>query len=107
MITVYSQHHAHFRRVAAFVVMHGAEFIGTIALKYGRKHLYAYIQFDGDPMLCGSGVGSTTAAVAEAMQAAAKLARGKGLALEFWEACRQPDWLQRLEEAGFAVFQAV
>jgi hypothetical protein len=107
MTTVYNQHHAHFRRVAAFVVMREAEFIGTVALKYGRKNLYVYIQFDGDPMLCGLGAGNTAAAIAEAMQDAAKLALADGLGIEFWEAFRQRDWQRRLEEAGFAVFQAV
>lgn len=119
---IYDQHRAAFNQVSAYVVMHGADRVATVAIKYprdGAGRLYAYVHWLGVPMVRGfAGGGGYDKRTAACASAARKLPDNlpEGYA-ERWDeyaaflaAMRADgglDWNTALTGAGFNVFQAV
>ncbi len=119
-MTIYTQHSAAFRNVAAYVIMRGSERVATIAFKFpkdGAGRLYAYVHWIGEPMVrgfaAGGGYDKRSAACANA---ARKMINGNDCHMagegysSFWGAISEDDgmeWHHHLREAGFEVFQAV
>ena len=119
---IYDQHRAAFNQVSAYVVMHGADRVATVAIKYprdGAGRLYAYVHWLGVPMVRGfAGGGGYDKRSAACASAARKLPEslpaGYDAAADvyrsFVDVMRADgglDWATALTGAGFNVLQAV
>lgn len=117
---VYEQHSTAFRHASAYVVMHGKNLIGTVAIKYprdGAGRLYAYVHPMGVPMVRGYaggyGYDKQTAAVYDAMRKLdpARLDGPTKYARTFRDsiltAADGLDWVNAMRKAGFNVIRAV
>jgi hypothetical protein len=119
---IYDQHRAAFNQVSAYVVMHGADRVATVAIKYprdGAGRLYAYVHWLGVPMVRGfAGGGGYDKRSAACASAARKLpehlpeghdAAGDvyGKFVDVMRADGGQDWNTALTGAGFNVLQAV
>lgn len=128
MADIYDQHRAAFKQVSAYVVMHGADRVATIAFKFprdGAGRLYAYVQWLGLPMVRGYaggfGYDKRSAACVNARHKFDRntmVDRMPDYADRPWCAHYAAfidalaiddgyDWSRNLEKAGFTVFQAV
>jgi hypothetical protein len=118
---IYDQHRAAFNQVSAYVVMHGADRVATVAIKYprdGAGRLYAYVHWLGVPMVRGfAGGGGYDKRSAACASAARKLPEhlpaGYDAAADayrrFVDVMRADgglDWNTALTGAGFTVLQA-
>ena len=123
MADIYDQHKAAFPNVSAYVIARNGKKVATIAFKYprdGAGRLYAYVHWLGVPMVRGFaggyGYDKHSAAVASAVRNIS-LATLVGFAddrvitgMDFISALAEdngPYWNNRLEAAGFTVWQAV
>lgn len=119
-MTIYAQHSAAFRNVAAYVIMRGSERVATIAFKFpkdGAGRLYAYVHWIGEPMVrgfaAGGGYDKRSAACAAAIRKIDPNQRPRSENQEcvwFMQALAQntgKEWHNCLRDAGFEVFQAV
>ncbi len=126
MQDIYTQHEKHFDQVQAFVICMDGARVATVALKFpkdGASRLYAYVHWSGVPMVRGMangyGYDKRTAAVADAAKRVAPRVDPASLTtvdlkpklrLAFIDALSKDDgrdWSRSLEDAGFAVLQAV
>lgn len=120
MSDIYDQHSRAFARVSAYVIMNGADRVGTVAIKFpadGAGRLYAYVHIHGAPMVRGwaggGGYDKRSAAVASALER--HEAPDYGVTAEQWEALqraivamRSRGWIRAIEDAtGWRVWQAV
>ena len=125
-MSIYDQHDKAFSRVSAFVVAHEGKRVATIAFKFpadGAGRLYAYVHWLGEPMVRGFaggyGYDKRSAACADAARKLtdpqeirlSETAQDLGAPWTAFRAALIEDggeyWNQRLETAGFAVWQAV
>lgn len=124
MPDIYDQHKAAFANVWAYVIARNGKKVATIAFKYprdGAGRLYAYVHWLGVPMVRGFAQGygydKNSAAVANATK---KLAfpdvnvdghfegiEDQTAFIDALNADDGPYWNNRLEAAGFTVWQAV
>ena len=115
---IYDQHRAAFSQVSAYVVMHGADRVATVAIKYprdGAGRLYAYVRWIGVPMVRGfAGGGGYDKCTAACASAARKLPdhllEGYDAYAAFLATMRADggrSWEDVLWDAGFKVLQAV
>lgn len=117
---IYDQHRAAFSQVSAYVVMHGADRVATVAIKYprdGAGRLYAYVHWLGVPMVRGfAGGGGYDKRSAACASAARKLpehlpegydAAAYRRFVDVMRADGGLDWNTALTGAGFNVLQAV
>lgn len=128
---IYDQHRAAFGNVSAYVVMHGAERVATVAFKFprdGAGRLYAYVHWAGQGMVrgfasgggydkqsaaCASAMGRMPAALPTTTYADGTPHHGpaeQSLYLVFAAAMLADNgstWRDHLRDAGFNVFQAV
>jgi hypothetical protein len=119
---IYDQHRAAFNQVSAYVVMHGADRVATVAIKYprdGAGRLYAYVHWLGVPMVRGfaggGGYDKRSAACASATRKLPEsLPEGYDAAADVYAAFLATmradgglDWNSALTRAGFTVLQAV
>ena len=119
---IYDQHRAAFNQVSAYVVMHGADRVATVAIKYprdGAGRLYAYVHWLGVPMARGFAAGGgydkrTAACASAARKLPESLPEGYDEAADayrsFVDVMRADgglDWNTALTGAGFNVLQAV
>lgn len=108
---IYEKHRATFRNVSAYVILHGAQRVATIAFKSGATE-QAFVHWIGRAMVRasagGGGYDRQSAACAKAARAAELT--GDSDATRFWAALEidgGAHWYQELERAGFTVLQAV
>jgi hypothetical protein len=119
---IYEQHRAAFSQVSAYVVMHGADRVATVAIKYprdGAGRLYAYVHWLGVPMVRGFAGGGgydkrTAACASAARKLPDHLPEGYDAAADVYAAFLATmradgglDWNTALTGAGFNVLQAV
>jgi hypothetical protein len=119
---IYDQHRAAFNQVSAYVVMHGADRVATVAIKYprdGAGRLYAYVHWLGVPMVRGFAGGGgydkrSAACASAARKLPESLPEGYDAAADvyrsFVDVMRADgglDWATALTGAGFKVLQAV
>ena len=119
---IYDQHRAAFNQVSAYVVMHGADRVATVAIKFprdGAGRLYSYVHWLGVPMVRGfAGGGGYDKRSAACARAARKLPEhlpaGYDAAADVYAAFLATmradgglDWNTALTGAGFNVLQAV
>ena len=125
MSNIYDQHRAAFDNVSAFVILRGRNVVGTVALKFprdGAGRLYAYVHFHGAPMVRGYaggyGYDKRTAAVEDAFKKIDPANLGAYHSDSTRAECARfvnaingakdgQDWCRSLENAGYAVVQAV
>lgn len=108
---VYDQHNATFRGVSAYVVMKGAQRVGTIAFKNGTA-CQVFAHWLGSTMIrATAGGGGYDRHSAACAKAARKADPGGNVdAKAFWSALEidgGSSWDRELERAGFTVLQAV
>ena len=123
MTNIYDQHDAAFRSVSAYVVVKNGERVATVAFKFpsdGAGRLYAYVHWLDYPMERGFAGGCGYDKKSAACYAAALKMRRQlsGLASVepgsnadlFMDAMGTNDgyyWNQRLDEAGFELWQVL
>ena len=120
MADIYDQHKAAFPNVSAYVIARNGEKVATIAFKYprdGAGRLYAYVHWLGVPIVRGFAQGygydKVTAAVESALpkMVMSVVFPNREDQDAFISAIREDKsghyWNNRLEEAGFTVWQAV
>ncbi len=115
--TVYAQHDTAFASVSAYVIARDGQLVATIAFRHprdGAGRLYAYVHWLGTEMVrgfaSGGGYDKASAACADAWRKRAIAPDDEPASWPFWNALADDNgyyWHQRLEAAGFSVWQAV